>query len=405
MEAATMAPGKTTRWLNGTVAGIALASLLSDASHEMASAALPAFLASMGVAAAWLGAIEGISDGISSFAKLLSGHWTDGLARRKKILVLGYAVTALGTASFGFATSAWHVLTARSTAWLGRGVRSPVKKAMLAAAVTPETYGRAFGFERMMDTCGALVGPAAALALLGVLDHDYRTLFFLTLIPGLAATAVVAGLVRERERRKVKSVSFREGLGQLPPRFRRFLLAVGVFGAGDFSHTLLILYATGKLAPTLGTGVAASAAVGLYLARNLCHASFSFFVGWLSDRVDRRLLLGSTYLLAFITMLLLILLPPTLWSLALVFILAGLFVAGEETLEDTLAAELVPAESHGMAFGILATVNGAGDFVSSLTVGLIWTAFGSGAAFGFSAILFAAGALLVFRLAGTRDAA
>jgi hypothetical protein len=256
MEAATMAPGKTTRWLNGTVAGIALASLLSDASHEMASAALPAFLASMGVAAAWLGAIEGISDGISSFAKLLSGHWTDGLARRKKILVLGYAVTALGTASFGFATSAWHVLTARSTAWLGRGVRSPVKKAMLAAAVTPETYGRAFGFERMMDTCGALVGPAAALALLGVLDHDYRTLFFLTLIPGLAATAVVAGLVRERERRKVKSVSFREGLGQLPPRFRRFLLAVGVFGAGDFSHTLLILYATGKLAPTLGTGVA-----------------------------------------------------------------------------------------------------------------------------------------------------
>src|ERR1700690_865569 len=88
------------RWLNSTVLGIGLASLLSDWSHEAATTILPAFLASMGVAAAWLGLIEGTADGLSSLAKFGSGHWTDRLARRKPIMIFGYAITALATASF-----------------------------------------------------------------------------------------------------------------------------------------------------------------------------------------------------------------------------------------------------------------------------------------------------------------
>jgi hypothetical protein len=57
--------------LNRTVIGVGLASLFSDWSHEIATTLLPTFLASLGVSAAWLGAIEGISDGLSSFAKML----------------------------------------------------------------------------------------------------------------------------------------------------------------------------------------------------------------------------------------------------------------------------------------------------------------------------------------------
>lgn len=179
------------RWLNGTVLGIGLASLFSDWSHEIATKVMPAFLATMGVAAAWLGIIEGVSDGLSSFAKMASGHYMDKLPRRKPIAVTGYLVTALGTAAFGLATSAWHVLLARATAWFGRGVRTPVRKALLAGSVTPETYGRAFGFERMMDTLGAIVGPASAFFLLSAVNHHYPTLFALTLIPGLLAVAAI----------------------------------------------------------------------------------------------------------------------------------------------------------------------------------------------------------------------
>src|SRR5215831_9674022 len=162
-------PHTKLRWLNRTVLGIGLASLFSDWSHEIATTVMPAFLATLGAsAAAWLGLIEGVSDGLSSFAKMASGFYTDKLQRRKPIAVIGYLVTALGTASFGLATSAWHVLIARALAWFGRGVRTPVRKALLAAAVTPDTYGRAFGFERMMDTLGAIVGPSSAFLLLAL---------------------------------------------------------------------------------------------------------------------------------------------------------------------------------------------------------------------------------------------
>jgi MFS family permease len=386
------------RWLNRTVLGIGLASLFSDWSHEMATTVMPAFLATMGVAAFWVGLIEGVSDGLSSFAKMASGYYTDKLRRRKPVLVIGYLVTALGTASFGLATAAWHVLLARACAWLGRGVRTPVRKALLAGAVTKETYGRAFGFERMMDTLGAIVGPASAFFLLGAFHHHYPSLFAVTLVPSLIAVALIAFAVREKERKPVPHVSFGERLRMLPASFRKFLVAVGLFGAGDFAHTLLILLATQKLTPELGAAKAASIAVGLYVLHNVFYAGFAFIAGWLADRFRKSLVLATGYALAAVMALAIILLPLTIWTLGAIFILGGVYVAIEETLEDSFCAELVGEEHHGMAFGTLATVNGVGDFLSSIIVGTLWTAFGTQVAFGYSAVLFFAGSWLILRM-------
>lgn len=385
------------RWLNRTVLGIGLASLCSDFSHEVATALLPTFLASMGVAAAWLGIIEGVSDGLSSVAKMGSGFYTDKLQRRKPIAVLGYVVTALGTASFGLATTAWHVLLARASAWLGRGVRTPVKKALLASAVTKETYGRAFGFERMMDTIGAIIGPTSALFLLSVFNRHYPPLFALTLIPGLGAAALIAFVVQEKERKPVSHVSFGERLRSMPKPYRKFLIAVGLFGAGDFAHSLLIFLATQKLTPTLGAAKASSIAIGLYVVHNILYASSAPVSGWLADRFKKPFVLSAGYALAAVMAVLVIVLPMTVWTFVLVFVLGGIYIGIEETLEDSLCAELVEEEHHGMAFGVLATVNGIGDFVSSIIVGLLVTYFGSNIAFGYSAVLFILGSLLVLR--------
>jgi MFS family permease len=393
----TNGPAPKFRWLNRTVLGIGLASLLSDWSHEIATTVLPAFLASMGAAAAWLGVIEGVADGLSSFAKMASGFYTDKLQRRKPIAVAGYLVTALGTASFGLATAAWHILISRSLAWLGRGVRTPVRKALLAAAVTKETYGRAFGFERMMDTVGAIVGPATAFVLLAALKHNYRHIFLLTLIPGICAAGLIAFFVREKERQPVAHVSFGQRLRLLPRPYRKFLVAVGIFGAGDFAPSLLILLATQKLAPALGLTMAASIAVGLYVLRNTYYAGFAYVAGWLADHFKKQYVLASGYALAAVMALLIVAVPMTIGLLAIIFILSGMHVAIGETLEDSFCAELVGEEQHGMAFGVLATVNGIGDFLSSIIVGVLWTAKGTSVAFGYSAILFSLGALLVLR--------
>ncbi len=386
------------RWLNRTVLGIGLASLFSDWSHEIATTVMPAFLATMGVAAAWLGLIEGISDGLSSFAKMASGFYTDSLPRRKPIAVIGYLVTAFGTAAFGLATAPWHILAARAFAWFGRGVRTPVRKALLAGSVTRETYGSAFGFERMMDTLGAIVGPASAFVLLQTLNHRYSLLFALTLIPSLTAAGLIAFLVKEKERKAVAHVSFNQQLRMLPALYRKFVLAVGLFGVGAFAHTLLILLAVQKLTPTLGATKAASIAVALYVLHNVFYASFAFIGGWLGDRFPKSRLLAIGYLMSAVMSLSIMFLPANIGTLALIFVLGGTNVALEETLEDSLCAELTEESQHGMAFGLLATVNGVGDFLSSIIVGALWTGLGTTVAFGYSAALSLAGAWLVSRI-------
>src|SRR5215831_2658857 len=111
-------PPNEKHWLNRTVLGVGLTSLFSDWSHETATAILPAFLAVIGAGPAWLGVIEGFADGLSSFAKLASGHFTDRLKHRKPLAVFGYAFTALSTASFGLAAHAIQVLAGRAAAWL-----------------------------------------------------------------------------------------------------------------------------------------------------------------------------------------------------------------------------------------------------------------------------------------------
>jgi MFS family permease len=378
---------------------VGLTSLFSDWSHETATAILPAFLAVIGAGPGWLGAIEGIADGLSSFTKLAAGYYTDRLKRRKPLAVFGYAFTALSTASFALATHAYHVLFARAAAWLGRGVRSPVRKALLAADVSPSAYGRAFGLERLMDTIGAIVGPLTALLLLHITRHNYRHVFLWTLLPGMTAVASFWFLVRERPIESRRKQSFLTGLRALPGTFRRFLFGVGIFGSGDFSHSLLILYATRMLAPSHGMARAASLAVGLYTLHNVFYAGSAYISGWISDNVPhRKVILAAGYALAGITAIFLTTAPHQLWMLALIFVLAGLYIGTEEALEDSLAAELLPKEQHGMAFGTLAAVNAVGDFLSSLVVGFLWSAVSVRAAFSFSAILFFAGAFVVLRL-------
>lgn len=384
-------------WINRTTVGIGLTSLFSDWSHEIATTILPAFLASLGAGPGWLGVIEGTADGLSSFSKLAAGHYTDRLKRRKRLVQSGYILTTLATGALALATSAWHVLVARMFAWLGRGIRTPGRKALLAAGVSPEAYGRAFGFERMMDTLGAIIAPITALSLLRLTSHNYHRVLVWTLVPGVLAVVTI-GLVRETPKQKPAPASFWFGVRQLPPSFRRFLLAVGVFGLGDFSHTLLILFATQALTPTHGRVAAASIAIGLYLLHNIFYAAFAYLGGWLSDHVpQRRAVLAAGYGLAVVMALILVLSPKSVPLLALVFALAGMIVGVEEALEDSLAAELVAQEQHGMAFGTLAAVNAVGDVASSFVVGLLWSSASSSLAFGLSGVLFLLGSVLIFR--------
>lgn len=385
----------TTRWLNQTVVGVGIASFFSDLGHETATAILPMFLASIGAAPAALGFIEGFADAVSSFSKLGAGWYSDRLQSRKTLAVSGYLLTGVAKASFAFATNWFHVLVGRTIGWFGRGIRGPVRDAIMADAIPSEATGRAFGFERGFDTLGAVVGPIAAFALVGILS--YRTIFLLTFIPGMLAAISFALLVKDRRRDIGRPLEFTVSLQQLSPEFKRFLVAVGIFGMGDFAHTLLILRATQVLVQTESLHTA-QLAIYLYVIHNIIYAAASYPAGLLGDRIGKRSLLALGYGLSAVMCLGFILPISNFWYLATLFLIAGLYIAIEDSLERALAADMLPAELRGTGFGVLATVNGIGDFVSSMMVGFLWTTVSAELGFLYAAIFSSAGMVALITL-------
>ena len=387
------------KWLNRNIFAMGLTSFFSDFGHEMATAILPAFLVSVGGSAALLGVIEGIADASVSGMKLLSGWYSDYIGRRKPFAVAGYLLTALGVGSFSLAFSWPHVLLSRVIAWLGRGTREPPRDALLVDSTKPEYYGKVFGFHRGMDTLGAIAGPAIAFFL--VKSMALRSIFLIALVPSALAFLSIALFVREaRKRNHEGHTHFLVSMKGLPRNFRFFLIAVGVFGLGNFADSMLILRATEILSPINGALVAGSLAILLYTIRNVFYAVFSFPIGVLADKIGKRKILVFGYLLTGLSSVGFIFSIGNLFYLGLLFIVAGVAIAITDAMERTVAADLLPENLRGTGYGTLATVNGIGDFASSSVVGLLWTAISPLAGFGYGAVLCMGGATLLFVLRG-----
>jgi len=385
-------------WLNRTVLGAGLTSFLADVGYEMASAILPAFLMMLGlpqdVVARVIGLIEGTADLLSNAVKIAVGWYSDRIGKRKAFVVGGYALTGSSFALCALAVSWPLVLAAKSLAWIGKGLRQPLRNAILADAVEEGDRGKAFGFHRAGDTLGAIAGPLIASALIAWMpaawfksaDEPYRVVFLVTLLPGLCAALAFALLIREQRFTPKPGLRLGASIRMLPIPFRRFLAPVFVFGLADFSHVLLIFAATVLLAPRYESAevsaedalqTAAATAVALYAIKNGAGALAAFPAGALGDRLGHRRVLVGGYLLGAITMagFLLLFLTDTrapFW-LAVLFALAGIYVAVQEALEPTITADLVPDRAvRGTAMGTLATVNGLGDFVASVGVGALF---------------------------------
>lgn len=373
------------RWLSPPVAGIGVASLLSDAGHEVPTSLLPSFLTStLGAPAAALGLIEGIADGAAGVAKLVGGGLADDPARRRTIAVGGYVTTAILSSAIGMATAAWQVGVLRTGAWVARGARGPARNALLADAVPPAVYGRAYGFERAMDNLGAIVGPLLALAL--VASTSARTAIVLSVIPGLLAAASMAYAVHRIRERPRPHAPFRI---QIRPVLRgelgRLMIGIGAFEFGNVAATLMILRATELLTPTRGFDRATAVGIWLYVGYNAAATLASVPAGRLADRIGpvRTLVLGvAAFLAAYIV---LAVAGPAVPVLAVGFLLAGLGIGAVETAEHTAVARHAAEEIRGSAFGLLAALQSAGNLVASGVAGVLWTAVGPGAAFGWAA--------------------
>jgi MFS family permease len=395
-HSASPSPDRST-WLNRTVWAIVLATFCSDFGHEMATAVLPLYLASVGLGPAALGLIEGTADLLVSLAKLAGGFVGHVVTRKRGWAALGYLATALGTGGIALASNLAAVLGLRAAAWTGRGFRSPLRDFLLADSVPSRFYGRAFGLERAGDMLGAVAGPLVAAVLLGA-GADFRTVILASAVPGLIATA--AFYVFTQDRPTQNPVVHSESTAAPPrrPTFPRgywlFLVGVVLFGLGDFSRTFLVwlaAHALGEDGPP-ASGIV-SVAVLLYAIHNLVSAAAAYPLGLLGDRRPKLSILIAGYSLGIATHLLLAFFSGTLAGLLPAILLSAITLAAEETLEKAVAAEMLPRELRSLGFGILACGNAIGDMVSSVTVGLLLEAGHTRAAFGFAAAMATLGVL------------
>ena len=232
-------------WLNTTVWGMAITSFLSDLGHEAQSTLLPGFMAALGLPPLALGAVEGLADAASSFMKLGAGWFSDRLGRRKGLVVGGYLATGLASGVIALAAGWPLILFGKFFGWMGRGLRGPLRDALLTDSIPEDARGRAFGFHRFGDTLGAILGPLVAVAMLAWgTAHGWRalplhrSLIAWTLVPGVLSGLAFAWLVKERARNRPKLLSFRHALSQMPGRFRSYLVSVGVFDCFIDNHLL-----------------------------------------------------------------------------------------------------------------------------------------------------------------------
>ena len=202
-------------------------------------------------------------------------------------------------------------------------------------------------------------------------------------------------LVTEKRRPRNDEMKFMATLRGMPHSYRSFLWAVGLFGLADFAPTLMILRATTVLEPALGLLDASRYAALLYLIRNVVYALASYPIGALSGRFPRTRYLAAGYAVAVVTFIGFALALPSIWWFVGCFVLAGVFIAWEDTIEGVAVRDYVPPSVAGTAYGVLGTVNGVGDFASSLIVGVLWTSFGAVWGFAYAVIVGTAGTVLM----------
>jgi MFS family permease len=356
---------------------LGLVSMLMDISSEMIHGLLPLFMVTvLGATASTVGLIEGLAESTALIVKVFSGTLSDWLGRRKELAVLGYALGALSKPLFAIASTMGIVLGARLIDRVGKGIRGAPRDALVADIAPAHLRGAAFGLRQSLDTVGAFLGPLLAVCLMLLWANDFRRVFWVAVIPGVLAVALLLLALREPPRTdsaaRVNPLR-REHLRRLGPKYW-WVVGIGtVFTLARFSEAFLVLRSQ-------RAGVPIALVPLVMVAMNLVYAASAYPFGKLSDRMShvRLLTFGIVVLIAAD----LVLAIDGHWAVVLIGVLLwGVHMGMTQGLLAAMVAETSPADLRGTAFGFFNLASGVAMLVASGVAGIIWDAFGPPATF------------------------
>jgi MFS family permease len=375
---------------------LGLASLLNDIASEMVFPLLPAFLINVlhGTKTS-LGLMEGVADSVSSLLRLFSGAISDRAGSRKAFVILGYAMAAIARPLSGLAGRPWHLFATRTADRIGKGIRTSPRDAMIADSTAPEMRGRAFGFHQAMDHLGAAVGPLLTMLFLFVWPDKLRTLFLLTVIPGILVVVLITVALQEKPHEESKERrSLPTSLRPLSWRFRFYLIAVVMFTLGNSSDAFLLVRSS-------ELGVQQGLLPLLWCLFHIVKTASNLIAGHWTDRTGAKPLLVIGWL-AYGAVYLCFALAQSAWQAWAIFLVYGFVYSLTEPAAKAMVTELVPAERKGLAFGWFHFAIGIAALPSSWVFGWLYESYGAWIAFGWGAASAAiASLLLVINLVGS----
>jgi MFS family permease len=374
---------------------IGLVSLMADISSEMIYPLLPIFLTqTLAAPATIVGLIEGIAVGTASIVSGISGRISDLMGRRKPVAFFGYLLTALSRPLIAFAAGWPVVLGARFADRFGKGIRTAPRDALLSESSTVGNRGYAFGFERAMDSAGAVIGPLFGLFLYAWVGLNVRNVFLLSCIPAAIASLLIL-TVRERRGAIVPGAkSLKLSLAGTTREYRRLLIVVGVFGLANSANAFLILRAQ-------GLGLSTQSTIIAYALYNAVAALSSIPAGKASDRLGRRdlLIIGySIYAVVYFGFAA----TNDAWLVWPLFAFYGLFPALTDGVAKALATDTAGSAGRATAIGVYSAVIGGTQILASYIGGLLWDQIDPRATFYFGTALAAVSVILLFVLLPSR---
>ena len=354
-------------WVLGVV------SMLMDISSEMIHSLLPLFMVTaLGASAFAVGLVEGLAESTALIVKIFSGAFSDYFGKRKGLAVFGYAMGALSKPFFAVASTTGIVLTARLLDRTGKGIRGAPRDALVADIAPSNLRGAAFGLRQSLDTMGAFLGPLLAVGLMLLWANDFRAVFWVAVIPGLMAVALLFfGLHEPEQQQTTKRINpiQRENLKRLGGPYWWVVSVGAVFTLARFSEAFLVLRAQQG-------GVPVALVPLVMVAMNLVYALSAYPFGKLSDRMSHRplLALGLVVLIAAD----LVLATNDHWGVVLVGVaLWGIHMGIVQGLLATMVADTVPADLRGTAYGVFNLVSGLAMLFASVLAGLLWDRLGA----------------------------
>lgn len=377
MQPLTNSPQKI---ITRTIWILSLVSLFNDVASEMLIPVMPMFLKQIGFTVFWIGILEGIAEAIAGLSKSYFGRQSDLSGKRLPFVQLGYALSAVSKPMMAIFVYPVWIFFARTLDRLGKGIRTGARDAMLSDEATPATKGRVFGFNRSMDTLGAVIGPAIALAFLYYYPNNYKALFLWSIIPGILVILFIR-LIKEKPKPSLQNKKERNGnlfafvsyWKQSSPEYKKLVTGLLLFALFNSSDVFLLL----KMKET---GLHDTAILGIYIFYNLIYALIAYPVGMMADKLGLKkiLLLG---LAAFVTVYTGFAFNNNLVVFISLFALYGFYAAATDGISKAWISNIVDKHETATAIGTYTGFQSIAALIASSLCGLLWYNFGAMATF------------------------